>query len=40
MNLEMRLRGRLRNGWHDEVRKDGKPVAGKGWKKGYITEMN
>jgi hypothetical protein len=33
MNLETRLRGRLRNGWQDEVREDGKLDAGKGWKE-------
>ena len=42
MNLATtRLRGRPRNRWHDEVRKDGRLVGGKGWKrKGYITERN
>jgi len=34
MNLEtMRLRGRPRNRWQDEVRKDGRLVGGKGWKE-------
>jgi len=34
MNLEAtRLRGRLRNRWQEEVREDGRPVDGKGWKK-------
>jgi len=33
MNLETRLRGRPRNRWQDEVREDGRPVDGKGWKE-------
>jgi hypothetical protein len=34
MNLETtRLRGRPRNRWADEVRKDGRLVGGKGWKE-------
>ena len=34
MNLETtRLRGRPRNKWQDEVREDGRLVAGKGWKE-------
>jgi len=34
MNLEtIRLRGRPRNRWQDEVREDGRLVSGKGWKK-------
>jgi hypothetical protein len=34
MNLEtMRLRGRPRNRWQDEVSKDERLVGGKGWKE-------
>ena len=33
VNLETRLRGRPRNRWQDEVREDGRPVDGKGWKE-------
>ena len=33
MNLEMRLRCRPRNRWHDEVREDGRLVGGIGWKE-------
>jgi len=34
MNLEtMRLRGRPRNRWQDEVREDGRLVGGKEWKE-------
>jgi len=34
MNLQAtRLGGRPRNGWQDEVRKDGRLVGGKGWKE-------
>ena len=34
MNLETtRLRGRLRNRWQGEVRKDGKLVGGIGWRE-------
>ena len=34
MNLETtRLRGRPRNGWQDEVRKDGRLDGGIGWRK-------
>jgi hypothetical protein len=33
MNLEMRLKGRPRNRWQDEVREDGRLVGGKGWKE-------
>jgi hypothetical protein len=38
MNLEtVRLRGRPRNRWQNEVREDGRLVGGKGWKeKVYI----
>jgi hypothetical protein len=41
INLErMRLRGRPRNRWQDEVREDGILVGEKGGRKGYITERN
>ena len=34
MNLgTMRLRGRPRNTWQDEVREDGRIVGGKGWQE-------
>jgi hypothetical protein len=34
MNLETtRLRGRPRNGWQDEVRKDGRTVGGEKWQE-------
>ena len=34
MNLViMRLRGRPRNRWQEEVREDGRLVGGKGWKE-------
>jgi hypothetical protein len=34
MNFETtRLRGRPRNRWQDEVRKDGRIVGGEGWKE-------
>ena len=34
MTLETtRMRGRPRNRWQDEVKKDGRPAGGKGWKK-------
>ena len=34
INLEtMRLRGRTRNRWQDEVREDERLVGGKGWKE-------
>jgi hypothetical protein len=29
----MRLRGRPRNRWEDEVREDGRQIGGKEWKK-------
>jgi hypothetical protein len=34
----MRLRGRPRNRWQDEVRGDGRLVGGKGWKEVYNRE--
>jgi hypothetical protein len=35
MNLEkVKLRGRPRNKWQDEVREDGRLVVGKGLRKG------
>ena len=38
MNLEItRLRGRLRNTWQDEVRKDGRLVGGIGWRERVHT---
>jgi hypothetical protein len=41
MNLEtMRLRGRPRNRWQDEVREDGKLVGGKGWKERVYNRYN
>jgi hypothetical protein len=33
MNLDTRLRGGPRNRWQDEVREDGRPVGGEGWKE-------
>jgi len=33
MNFGTRLRGRPRNRWQDEVREDGRIVAGEGWKE-------
>jgi len=34
MNLKtMRLRGRPRNRWQDELREDGRIVGGKGWQE-------
>jgi hypothetical protein len=34
MNLETtRLKGRPRIRWQDEVREDGRPAGGKGWKE-------
>ena len=32
-NLGTRLRGRPRNRWQDEVRKDGRLVGGEGWQE-------
>jgi len=33
------LKGRPRNRWQDEVREDGRPIGGKGWKERvYNTE--
>jgi len=41
MNLgTTRLRGRPRNRWQDEVREDGRIVAGEGWQQKYIRERN
>jgi len=42
MNLEtVRLRGRPRNSWQDEMREDGRLVGGeKGGRKKYIIERN
>ena len=42
MNLEkMRLRGRPKNRWQDEVGEDGRLVGGKEWKERvYITDRN
>jgi hypothetical protein len=41
MNLETRLRGRLRNRWQDEAREDGRIVSGvKSGRNMYITERN
>jgi hypothetical protein len=37
MNLEMRLRGRRRNRWQDEVREDGRLVGWKGWKESVCN---
>ena len=36
----MRLRGRPRNRWQDEVREDGKLVVEKDGRNGYMTERN
>ncbi len=33
MNFETRLRGRPRNRWQDEVKKDGRLVGGTGWRE-------
>jgi hypothetical protein len=38
MNLETRLRGRPRNKWQDEVREDGRRVAGKNLQQRGIKE--
>jgi hypothetical protein len=41
MNLETtRPRGRPRNRWQDEVRVDGRIVAGKSGRKKYMTRKN
>jgi hypothetical protein len=41
MNFELtRPRGRPRNRWQDEVRKDGRMVGGEVWQEKYITERN
>jgi hypothetical protein len=41
MNLEInKPRGRSRNRWQDEVRKDGRIVGGEEWQIKYITERN
>jgi len=41
MNFEtMRLTGRPRNRWQDEVREDGRLIGGKGWKEMVYTERN
>jgi len=38
MNLEtMRLRGRPRNRWQDELREDGRLVGGIGWKESVYN---
>jgi len=34
----VRLRGRSRNRWQDEVREDGRLVGEKGGRKEYVTE--
>jgi hypothetical protein len=38
MNLETRLRGRLRNKWQDEVREDGRIVGGEEWQETNLQE--
>ena len=41
MNLETtRLKGRPRNRWQDEVRKDGRLIGGKGWKERVYNREN
>ena len=41
MNLgTTRLRSRPRNRWQDEVRGDGRIVAGEGWQEKYMRERN
>jgi hypothetical protein len=41
INLEStRPRGRPRNRWQDEVRKDGRIVGGEEWREKYTTERN
>ena len=37
INLEIRLRGRRRNRWQDEVREDGRLVGWKGWKESVCN---
>jgi hypothetical protein len=41
MNLGIRLRGRPRNRWQDEVRQDGRIVGGEEWQeKVHNRERN